>query len=115
MIEFYNIEKCAACGSENTKGAVACSMFGSYSGAFCEECLKLGRDIYKQMVDYISFAGHWPEDINDTYKAEVMRQLKLHGKTEEEFIKDVNAAIIRFNETPFPTYAILEVDIADDF
>lgn len=105
MIELFDIEKCDACGAQNVKGLVACSIFGSYSGTWCEECLRSGRDSYEQMVSYIADVGHWPEGINDTYKSEVRRQLKLHGKTEEEFTKDVENVIKLFNE-PMPTYTI---------
>jgi hypothetical protein len=104
MIDLYNIEKCEACGAENVKGAVACSLFGAYSGAWCEDCLRTGRDSYKLMVSYIADAGHWPEDINSTFQTEVRRQLKLHNKTEEEFKKDVDKMIEDFMNTPMPTY-----------
>ena len=105
MIDLYDIEKCEACGAENVKGAVAYSLFGAYSGAWCEDCLRTGRDSYSQMVSYISCAGRWPDDINEAYQQEVRRQLKLHNKTEEEFAKDVDREIfnlesdfISFNE-----------------
>jgi hypothetical protein len=45
------------------------------------------------MVNYISGAGHWPEDINDIYQAEVRRQLKLHNVPEEVFKFEVERAI----------------------
>lgn len=93
MIEFYDIEKCNACGAENVKGAVACSLFGAYSGAWCEECLRTGRDSYDQMVSYIAEAGRWPDDVNGAFQTEVRRQLKLHNITEEEFKKDVDEVI----------------------
>ena len=37
--------------------------------------------------------GRFPDDISDVYKKEVRRQLKLHNKSEEEFIVDVDKAI----------------------
>lgn len=89
MIELLNIEKCAACGAKNVKGQVASSAFGAMSFAYCEECLATDREPYRAIVDYISSAGRWPKDINESYQREVRRQLKLHNKTEEEFVADV--------------------------
>jgi hypothetical protein len=45
------------------------------------------------MVAYISEAGHWPNDINETYQRFVRRQLELHNKTEEQFKEDVERMI----------------------
>lgn len=84
--------KCAGC--KKAEGiTVVCSMFGATSFALCDKCLKEGREDYRNMVNYISCAGHWPQDINDLYQEEVRRQLKLHNKTEEEFRNDVEEAI----------------------
>lgn len=84
--------KCAGC--KKAEGiTVVCSMFGATSFALCDKCLKEGREDYRNMVNYISCAGHWPQDINDIYQEEVRRQLKLHNKTEEEFRNDVEEAI----------------------
>ena len=84
--------KCAGC--KKAEGiTVVCSMFGAISFALCNRCLKEGREDYRNMVNYISCAGHWPQDINDIYQEEVRRQLKLHNKTEEEFRNDVEEAI----------------------
>ena len=47
---------------------------------------------------YIACAGHFPEDINETYRADVRRMLPLWGKTEAEFIRDVDAMIQRLEE-----------------
>ena len=84
--------KCAGC-REAEGIIVVSSMFGATSFALCDKCLKEGREDYRNMVDYISAAGHWPQDINEIYQAEVRRQLKLHGKTEEEFRDAVEYAI----------------------
>lgn len=84
--------KCAGC--KKAEGiTVVCSMFGATSFALCDKCLKEGREDYRNMVNYISCAGHWPQDINDIYQEEVRRQLKLHNKAEEEFRNDVEEAI----------------------
>lgn len=84
--------RCAGC-REAEGITVVSSMFGATSFALCDKCLKEGREDYRNMVNYISAAGHWPQDINDIYQAEVRRQLKLHGKTEEEFRDAVEWAI----------------------
>ena len=99
-LDLYDITRCEACGAENVKGAVACSLFGAYSGAWCENCLKEGRDSYNLMVSYIADAGRWPVDINESFREEVRYQLKLHGKTEEEFAKDVEDAAKFLMELP---------------
>ena len=63
------------------------------------------------MVNYISCAGHWPQDINDTYQEEVRRQLKLHDKTEAEFAADVDEEIKRDLEFQESYYAsFVQVD-----
>jgi hypothetical protein len=92
-LDLHDIARCEACGAENVKGLVACSLFGAYSGAWCENCIREGRDSYNLMVDYIANAGRWPDDINEIYQEEVRRQLKLHDKTEAEFAADVENVI----------------------
>ena len=84
--------KCRGCKkAEGT--TVVCSIFGAISYVLCDECLRLGKENYRNMVDYIACAGHWPQDINEIYQAEVRRQLKLHNKTEEEFRNDIEESI----------------------
>lgn len=98
--------KCAGC--KKAEGiTVVCSMFGATSFALCDECLREGREDYRNMVNYISCAGHWPQDINDTYQEEVRRQLKLHDKTEAEFAADVDEEIKRDLEFQESYYASL--------
>ena len=87
------IDKCDVCGAENTIGLVASSAFGATSYAYCACCLVEDKEPYRAIVNYISAAGHWPQDINKMYQIEVRRQLKLHNKTEEEFRNDVEFAI----------------------
>ena len=99
-LDLHDIEKCEACGAENVKGLVACSLFGAYSGTWCKNCLREGRDSYDLMVGYIADAGMWPDDINEIFQAEVRRQLKLHNKTEEEFKEDVEREIRFFMSCP---------------
>jgi hypothetical protein len=107
-IELHNIAKCKACGAENVKGLVACSLFGAFTGTWCEECLRTGRDSYDLMVDYVASAGRWPDDINEVYQGEVRRQLRLHDKTEEEFKRDIDKMLEDFMNEPMPTYVIFD-------
>ena len=67
---------------------------GAGAFALCDKCLKEGRENYRNMVYYISAAGHWPEDINEAYQTEVRRQLKLHDIREEVFKFEVERAIL---------------------
>ena len=97
-IEPHKIEKCAACGTTDTKGFVVCSGFGAFSDAICLSCISEGREPYQQIVNYIADAGPWPYGINEAYQEEVRRQLRLHNKTEEEFAADVAQANIFFNQ-----------------
>jgi hypothetical protein len=84
--------KCAGC--KKAEGiTVVCSMFGATSFALCDKCLREGREDYRNMVNYISCAGYWPDDINNIYQAEVRRQLKLHNVPEEVFKFEVERAI----------------------
>ena len=82
---------CDVCGKPAR--IVAASAYGPISYAFCDECLKKGLEPYKGVVAYIACAGHFPDDINEEYRADVRRMLPLWGKTEEEFIKDVEKVI----------------------
>ena len=84
---------CNVCGKEAECNSV-CSIFGAYSYPICEDCWSAGKEPYRIMVDYIACAGRFPDDINEMYQKEVRNQLKLHSKTEEAFIEDVENAII---------------------
>ena len=84
--------KCDACGKES-ETFVAASTYGPISFAYCKECIASGREPYNAIVAYISCAGHFPDDINETYRKDVRRQLKLHGISEEQLIKDVDLSI----------------------
>jgi hypothetical protein len=107
-LDLHKITKCEACGAKDINGLVACSLFGGYSGAWCENCLSEGRDSYNLMVDYIANAGMWPDDINETFQTEVRRQLKLHNKTEEEFKRDLDKMLEDFMNEPMSTYVIFD-------
>ncbi len=93
MIEMQRFERCEACGAKDVLGFAVCSAFGAYTFACCEACLAVDKEPYRAIVDYISAAGHWPEDINPMYQAEVRRQLKLHDIPEEVFKFEVERAI----------------------
>ena len=82
---------CDVCG--NPARTVAASAYGPISYAFCDDCLGKGLEPYKGVVAYIACAGHFPDDINEEYRADIRRMLPLWGKTEEEFIKDVEKVI----------------------
>lgn len=84
--------KCDSCGTI-TECMPVCGAFGAITYSCCLKCLAEGREPYRNIVDYIASAGRWPKDINDTYQAEVRRQLKLHDKTETGFAADVEDAI----------------------
>jgi hypothetical protein len=84
--------KCGGCKKAEGTTTV-CSMFGAISYVLCHDCLRSGKENYRNMVEYIANAGHWPNDINTIYQEEVRRQLRLHNKTEEEFAADVEGAI----------------------
>lgn len=89
--------KCDVCG-RIAPVHVACGAYGAMSIAYCNNCLLNGLEPYGVVVDYISCAGHFPEDIREEYVRDVRRMLPLWGKTEEEFIRDVDNAIERDNE-----------------
>ena len=84
------MNRCEACGKETDQIYTVCSMFGAFTMGICEGCLKEGRDSYSLMVSEIAYCGRFPDDINEAYREEVRYQLKLHGITEEQFIKDVD-------------------------
>ena len=92
--------RCNVCGKPAR--VVAASAYGATSYAFCDDCLAKGLEPYSGVVAYISCAGHFPEEINDTYRADVRRMLPLWGKTEAEFIRDVDAMIQRMEELECP-------------
>lgn len=103
--------KCAGC--KKAEGiTVVCSMFGATSFALCDKCLREGKEDYRNMVNYISCAGHWPEDINDIYQAEVRRQLKLHDVPEEVFKLEVERAIAE-EQAFIKELCARKVDLAD--
>ena len=91
--------KCGGCKKAEGTTTV-CSIFGAISYVLCEDCLKSGKENYRNMVEYIANAGHWPDDINIIYQEEVRRQLRLHNKTEAEFAADIENAIA-FERTMF--------------
>ena len=82
---------------------IACSAYGATPYAFCSECLSNGLEPYGAVVSYIACAGHFPQDIRREYVEDVRRMLPLWGKTEEEFIQDVETMIDQEKEeSPCP-------------
>lgn len=84
------IKQCDSCKKWTYNIHAVSSGFGAFTIGVCDECILSGRDSYGLMVSYIGCAGRFPDDINEPYREEVRYQLKLHGKTEEQFIKDVD-------------------------
>lgn len=123
MRELLDFEvECHCCGakfrnSEN-KLTTVCSAFGGYSVALCGDCLSEQKEPYGHMVASICIAGgiNFPEGINDFYVKEVRRQLKLHNKTEEEFVEDVRQCDFEMSEAlSFPSYSDKFDDEEGDF
>jgi hypothetical protein len=88
--------KCDVCGKED-KIVVCASTMGAISFGYCEECFNKRLEPYGAMVAYIACAGRFPEDINESYRQHVRDILKGLGKTEEQFIIDVNKDIEDMN------------------
>lgn len=84
--------KCDVCGVE-TKTVVCASKMGAVSFAYCEDCFNKGLEPYGVMVAYVSCAGRFPDDINERYRELCRNILKELNISEEQFIKDVDAAI----------------------
>lgn len=89
---------CDVCGKYPVK-AVAASAYGAISFGFCGDCLAKGLEPYGNVVAYTACAGHFPDDINEVYQADIRRMLPLWGKTEAEFIRDVEQAIPEYENT----------------
>ena len=79
---------CSVCG-KSTNVVVCASVFGATSYAYCEHCLSNYLEPYDAMVDYISCAGLFPDDINEQYQKLCRHILKELGVPEEKFIEDV--------------------------
>lgn len=68
---------------------VVSSIFAPISFSVCKECLMKGLEPYKYLVPAI--AGYrYPLEINDKYLGKIRNILKGYGKTEEEFIIDMD-------------------------
>ena len=84
------MKQCDCCKKWVSNTHAVSSVFGAFTLSVCDDCALSGRDSYGLMVSYIGCTGRFPDDINEAYREEVRCQLKLHGKTEEQFIKDVD-------------------------
>ena len=80
--------RCAVCGAEGPV-YVCSSLCGAYSIAYCEDCLNAGAEPWDDLVSYISCAGAYPDDINETYREIVRDTCARLGKTEQEFAEAV--------------------------
>lgn len=92
-MEHQRLERCEVCGAKDVLGLAVCSTFGAHTFACCEACLAVDKEPYRAIINYISAAGHWPQDINPMYQREVRRQLKLHDIPEEVFKFEVERAL----------------------
>lgn len=84
--------KCAVCGKEGPV-FVCSSLLGGISNAYCDDCLSSGAEPWGDLVSYISCAGCYPDDINDTYRNVVRATCDRLGKTEQEFADAVKQAL----------------------
>ena len=84
-------DKCDVCGEVKDVVTAASVFGGSYS--YCNDCLNKGAEPYHAMVDYIAYAGRFPEDINLHYQAYCRHVLAALNISEEQFIKDVEQEI----------------------
>ena len=89
--EYSHPGTCSVCG-KSTDVVVCASAFGATTYAYCEECLSNDLEPYSAMVDYISCAGLFPDDINEQYQNLCRHILNCLGISEEKFIEDVKRA-----------------------
>jgi hypothetical protein len=80
--------RCEVCNKE-TDVVVYASLLGAVSYAYCKDCATKGLEPYGSMVAYIACAGKFPEEIHSAYVGQIRYILNELGKTEEEFIADV--------------------------
>lgn len=96
--DFCRSGKCEVCGKKGDV-VVCASTMGPVSYAYCEDCFESHTEPYGAMVAYISFAGTFPGNINEAHQTIVRKSLTKLGRTEEEFINDVNKCIDDMNNT----------------
>ena len=99
---------CNVCGKE-ADVVVCASAFGATSYAYCEHCLSNYLEPYYAMVDYISCAGLFPDNINEQYQALCRHILKGLNIPEEKFIEDVKRANEDYAEWERNFGAMLEI------
>lgn len=83
------MSKCAVCGRDG-ETFVACSMCGGITLRYCHDCLLAGVEPWDELVNYIAICGNYPEDIDNVFCDIVRDTCERLGKTEDDFIKDVN-------------------------
>lgn len=84
--------RCAVCGKPANK--IACSSLEATTHAYCDDCL--GKDVepYAETVIHTAIDfGKFPEDASEEFCQRIRRMLPVWEKTEEQFIRDVEAAI----------------------
>jgi hypothetical protein len=94
-----NMMECCVCGNKKQDELhVVCSTYGAMSECFCAECIKSNKENYSSMLCYYSCAGTKMSDFNETYANHALEQLKMHGKTVEEFESDLRKKNDEMNE-----------------
>ena len=84
-----NSLRCAVCGRAAI--TVACSSLEAMSFAYCEDCLKNDLEPYSHVVAYVGCCGgKFPDGVSEELQRRIRHMLPFWGKTEEEFIHDVN-------------------------
>jgi hypothetical protein len=95
--EYCHKGVCEVCGKE-TEVVVVASTMGAMINAICEECLNKQLEPYGNMVAYISLAGNYPKDFDDKYIERIRYMLGELGKTEEEFIHEIEESDREYRE-----------------
>lgn len=88
--------QCSVCGKTG-EVFVCCSTCGAMSLAYCKECLDAGAEPWNDLVAYVSLAGRYPDDINETYRKIVRDTCMRLSRTEEEFAAAVDKSIVEMD------------------
>ena len=104
--------KCEVCGKE-TDVVARMSSIGPMIFSCCKACLAADAEPYERMGSYIACAGEWPKDIGAAYQVQVRRLLGIHGKTEEEFSRDVSGAMREIGTPAVSAPRVCEIALPD--
>jgi hypothetical protein len=87
-IDMKRLMDCEVCGKETSDYHVVSSALGPVSFRYCPDCLKSGAEPYGLLVSTIAMTGGI--DACAPWIKEVIKaSCKAVGKTEEEFLKDL--------------------------